>query len=248
MSLEDVERALTDIGYGYRPSTAAVAIENTHNICGGTCLSPTYVKGVADLAHKHGTAAFCDGARLFNAAIAQDVTLSALTAPLDAVSISLNKAVGAPYGAILCGSKALIERARFHLRSLGGHSVHRAGMFAAAVLVGLKNVTAQISRDHMAARALGQALQEVSGIVVDVATLQTNIVRVKIEADWTAQEVTERLSLRGIGAGVLERDAIKFVTHREFDISQIPNVVEALKESLNPELSDRESMGASHER
>lgn len=234
LPIDKVERALLDIGYGYRPQTALVAVENTHNISGGTCLEPTYLTELSELVRAQGAKLFCDGARLFNSAVAQGVEVSELTADLDAISFSLNKGLGVPYGAILCASSEIVARARFHLRSLGGHSVHRAGMFAAAALVALKNEIPQLTKDHMSARALADALSPLDGIEIDAETVQTNIVRVNIDqvTGHSAEEVVNGLNTKGIGAGVLEYDALKFVTHREFDPDAIPLVVSAVESVL----------------
>ena len=53
-----------------------------------------------------------DGARLMNAAIAQQLTAAEITDPFDSVSLCLSKGLGATVGSVLVGSKALIDKAR----------------------------------------------------------------------------------------------------------------------------------------
>ena len=94
-----------------RSRVGAFLLENTHNRGGGAMLSPAYTQEVCAVAHAHGIGVHLDGARLFNAAVAQSCPPAALAAPCDTVAISLNKGLGAPLGAILAGPRSLIERA-----------------------------------------------------------------------------------------------------------------------------------------
>jgi threonine aldolase len=232
LPLEGLEGLLEAGPYVERPAVAAIAIENTHNVAGGACLSATYVEAVAELARRERLALYVDGARLVNAAVAQDVALSALAAPADAVAISLNKGLGAPYGSILAGGRALIERAREHVWSFGGHSVHRAGIFAAAALVALETGFAEVERDHATAHALATELAAVEGVSVDLELVRTNLVRVDLDDELVGSAVVERLGELGVGAGLSEPQAIRFATHRGFEAGEVSTVRDALAEAI----------------
>lgn len=107
---------------------------------------------VSQVAHDHGAAVFVDGARFFNSAVAQGLSLRELAAPVDALSLSLNKGLGAPYGSLLCGSAEFIEQARENHRMLGSHSIHKEGLFAAAAIVALETMIPRLAEDHARSR------------------------------------------------------------------------------------------------
>jgi threonine aldolase len=215
--------------YDVRPKIAVLALENTHNVCGGACLSLAYAEEVRNLAHAYDVRLFVDGARIMNASIAQDVPLKLLAGAADAISMSLNKGLGAPYGGILAGSRETIELARNHLAMFGGHSVHRAGMFAAAALVALEQGPAQIERDHAAARQLAEELSTVNGIEIELSGVQTNLIRVELSNPMLqAADVVASLAALGIGASLCDPHAIRFATHRGFD----PAATEAVRVGL----------------
>ncbi len=125
---------------------ALLILENTHTRAGGTTLSVELTTELAAAAKRHDCRVHIDGARLLNAAVALGVPPADLAAPANSVVISLNKALSAPFGAVLAGSEAVVERARLMAHRLGGGSVHRAGIAAAAGLVALDTMVGQDRR------------------------------------------------------------------------------------------------------
>ena len=232
MAVTDVETAILETGYGFQPRTSLVCLENTHNIAGGVALPPEYMIRVSRAAHEHGAAVFVDGARLFNAAVARGVSLREMAAPVDALSLSLNKGIGAPYGSMLCGSAEFIEGARKNHSVLGSHSIHKEGMFAAAAIIALETMIPRLAEDHARARRLAGLLCEMEGIRVDMETVQTNIMRVEIDCMTPANFTTDVLAR---GAGVLELDAgsVKFITHHGISDADIDAVAEIVRDVLN---------------
>jgi threonine aldolase len=84
--------------------TGLLCLENTHNMCGGRVLSPATLVELSAYARKRGIPVHMDGARLFNAAVALQVSVSELAAPVDSVMFCLSKGLSAPVGSILAGS------------------------------------------------------------------------------------------------------------------------------------------------
>ena len=142
---------------------ALLMLENTHTRAGGTALSVELTAGLAAAAKRHDCRVHLDGARLVNASVALGVPLADLAAPANSVALSLNKGSSAPFGAVLAGSEAVVERARLMLHRLGGASVHRAGIAAAAALVALDTMVDRIADDHRRARELADRLAAVAG-------------------------------------------------------------------------------------
>ena len=155
---------------------ALLILENTHTRAGGTTLSVELTAELAAAAKRHDCRVHIDGARLLNASVALGVPPADLAAPANSVVISLNKALSAPFGAVLAGSEAVVERARLMAHRLGGGSVHRAGIAAAAALVALDTMVDRIADDHRRARELGVLLAAIPGVRLQPETVETNIV------------------------------------------------------------------------
>jgi threonine aldolase len=202
---------------------ALLILENTHTRAGGTTLSVELTAELAAAAKRHDCRVHIDGARLLNAAIALGVPVAELAAPANSVVISLNKALSAPFGAVLAGSEAVVERARLMAHRLGGGSVHRAGIAAAAALVALDTdaldtVVDRIADDHRRARELAALLAAFPGVELRPELVETNIVLADVSGTGLTSEELIPL-LDGAGLRVFERDhtRIRFVTHRLVD-------------------------------
>jgi threonine aldolase len=206
-----------------------LVLENTHTRAGGTVLSVDETEGLADAAKRHDCRVHIDGARLVNAAAALEVPLADLAAPANSIAFSLNKGLSAPMGTVLVGSVAVVDRARTMLHRLGGSSVHKAGIAAAAGLVALDTMLDRIGEDHARARDLAERLAVIPGVAVDPDAVETNIVL----ADFTgtglaAYDLLALIEAEGVRA--MERDAarLRFVTHRlisDDDVATAASVV-----------------------
>jgi threonine aldolase len=209
-----------------------LVLENTHTRAGGTVLSPELTRDLAAAALGNGARVHLDGARLGNAAVALDVPLAALAAPADTVAFSLNKGVGAPMGTILAGSALAIDGARTNLRRLGGASVHKAGIPAAAALVALETLSERLADDHRRARELGALLSEIPGLRLEPERVETNIVLVDVGGTGLLpDELLPLLAAAGVRA--LERDTsrIRLVTHGglgDADVQRAAEIVAAV--------------------
>ncbi|MDQ6857001.1 MAG: beta-eliminating lyase-related protein, partial [Candidatus Dormibacteraeota bacterium] len=87
----------------HHPTSRLLWLENTHGGRGGIAASATVVDAAAEAAHGAGLRVHCDGARLFNAAVALQVDASSLVASCDTVSVCLSKGLGAPVGSVVSG-------------------------------------------------------------------------------------------------------------------------------------------------
>ena len=141
----------------------------------GTVMPLAAMRTVRALTRRHGIAVHLDGARLFNAALALGVPAAALAAEADSVTFCLSKGLGAPIGSVLCGSADFIDRA-LHLRKRMGGGMRQVGVLAAAGLVALDSGVARLQEDHDNAKLLATLLAEIPGVVLDVASVQTNMV------------------------------------------------------------------------
>ena len=155
--------------------TRLVALENTHNHCGGRVLDQRRVLAVREFCDRHALLMHLDGARLFNAVVASGVPAAELAAPFDSVSICLSKGLGAPVGSVLVGKSDFIGRARRARKLLGG-GMRQAGILAAAGLFALTHNIDRLADDHRRCRKLAERIARAPGLAVNLDAVQTNMV------------------------------------------------------------------------
>lgn len=210
------------------PGAALLALENTHNAGGGVYYTPDEMAALHALAREHGVPVHVDGARIFNAAVAQGVPLEALTRHAESVQICLSKGLCAPVGSVLVGDAEFIAEARRYRRLLGG-GMRQAGVIAAAGIVALKHMVERLVEDHENARLLAAAAAE-TRLAVDLATVQTNIVRLGVGGlGLSAAEFVSRLREHGVLANASAPDAVRLVTHRDVTRVQAQAAGEVLR-------------------
>jgi threonine aldolase len=231
---EQVQAALRPANI-HVPPTGLVCFENTHNRHGGTCCTPEEIAAVAAVAHPAGVPVHIDGARLFNAAVALKRDPREFAAPADSVTFCLSKGLGAPVGSVVCGSAAFVERAR-RVRKMVGGGLRQAGILAAAGLVALERMVDRLADDHAHARRLAEALAALPGLAVDLASVQTNIVIVRIDRGEPARstaataELVTGCAARKVKVHAMGPTAIRCVTHKDVDAEDVRRAVDAFRE------------------
>lgn len=233
LRLDDIRAAIRADDPHY-PVTRLISLENTHNRCGGVALTVAYCRAVGELAREHGLYLHLDGARLFNAAVALGVSPAELAAPFDSVTFCLSKALCAPVGSLICGSRAFISRAHRIRKQLGG-GMRQAGILAAAGIVALEQMVDRLSEDHARARLLAAKLAELPGVVLDRGMPQTNMVYISIAGDTspTAGQIQEHLAAHGIKVDPTGPRHFRLVTHYWIDDQAVQRTVQAFRSVLN---------------
>ena len=234
LPLDQVEAAIRGSDQ-HEPRTRLIAIENTHNRCGGTVLSPQYMREVRVLADRRGLQVHLDGARIFNATIALGVDVKELTQYVDSVTFCLSKGLSAPVGSVICGSKDFMARARRIRKQLGG-GMRQAGILAAAGIVALEKMVDRLAEDHANARRLAESLADMPGFIVDLDRVQTNILffelapNVKVNADVVTQRMLEQ-KVKLLSPGVHFR-RFRAVTHAWVDRADIDHALLAFRNAV----------------
>ncbi|MEA3400830.1 MAG: GntG family PLP-dependent aldolase [Armatimonadota bacterium] len=232
MDPDDVEAAISDGSNVHKGATGIVELENTHNMAGGVALSTEQTRALCDVAHRHGLPVHLDGARIFNAAVAQGVDPAELVEPVDSVQFCFSKSLGAPVGSMICGDRELIERAR-GVRNLVGGAMRQAGVIAAAAIVALENTPQRLHQDHEHARTIAETLVELPGIHVDLDTVQTNMVYLQVRReDVDAPSLCRALEAYDILAIPRDDANIRLVTHVQVSDEDTERVCRALREVL----------------
>jgi len=221
------ERAYTVPG-GHRIATGGIAVENTHNMAGGTCWDRAQLADVVQTARQLGMATHLDGARIWNAAVATGVTEKELAAGFDSVSVCLSKGLGAPAGSCVAGSRALIK-ACHRFRKMYGGGMRQSGMLAAAGLFALEQHRGRLGEDHANAKALAEALAGAPGILVDLTRVQTNIVMIELERS-TARAVVELAREEGVLLGTAGAQRVRAVTHLDVDRDGVLRAAQVIAE------------------
>ena len=230
LRLEDIEAAIRPDNVHF-PRTRLICLENTHNMCNGTPLTPEYTAQVARLARQHGLKVHLDGARVFNAAAALGVNVKELVREVDSVMFCLSKGLCAPVGSLLCGDADFIAEARRARKVVGG-GMRQAGVLAAAGIVALERMTQRLEEDHRRARRLADGLAQIPG--VEVGPVHTNILYFWLteEATKTPEEVLDGLAERGIRVLGRENGQFRAVTHYWITDEDIDRTLQAMQEVM----------------
>jgi threonine aldolase len=207
------------------PPLSLVTIENTHMPASGRPLPAAEVTAVAAAAERHGLALHCDGARIFNAAVALGVPAPELAGPAETVMFCLSKGLAAPVGSLLAGPAAVIEAARDERARLGG-GMRQAGVIAAAGVVALQTMVERLAEDHARARRLAEAVAERFPDSLHPDDVQTNIVCA--DAAALPPDLLERLAALGVRAGTIDQATVRFVTHKDVDDADLDRAISAL--------------------
>ena len=212
----EIEKAIGPKIY-YRAPTGLVWIENSHNMAGGTVTPLRVLEEIWAGAQAAGLPVHCDGARVFNAAVAAGVSVAELTRGFDTVMFCLSKGLGAPVGSMLVGSRELIAEARSVRKALGG-GMRQAGILAAAGLLALEEGPQRLHEDHANVRLLAAAVAGSGGAEIDVEAVETNIAIFTLKDGGDAAEFVRALKEGGVLASAVGPHAVRLVTH--FDVSR----------------------------
>jgi len=231
MQLEDIRAAIRGIDDHF-PVTKLICLENTHNVCSGAPLSVTYTKEVANLARAHNIKLHIDGARIFNAAVAQGVEVQELVEDADSMSFCMSKGLAAPVGSVICGSKDFIDQARGIRKGLGG-GMRQAGIIAAAGIVALETMVDRLQEDHTNARLLADGIADLPGIILDPESIKTNIIYFDMDdAAMESADFLAALSTKGIQFFDTGPRRFRMVTHYGITAEDILYTIDGFKQTL----------------
>jgi threonine aldolase len=228
LSPDQVRAAIRPTGDLHMPRPRLVSVEQTTNIGGGRVWPLEQLRAVLLVAREHGLRAHLDGARLLNAVVASGVPAAEWAGDFDTAWIDFTKGLGAPVGACLAGSPELIAEAWRYKHMFGG-AMRQAGIVAAAGLYALDHHVDRLAEDHENARVLAEGLAELPGVVLDPATVDTNIVIFEVP-DGAAFRAG--LADRGVEMSALGERRVRAVTHLDVDRAGIDRALVAAKEAL----------------
>ncbi len=209
--------------------TSMVVVENTHNYAGGAVIRPDQVSALAKTAHEHGLKVHCDGARLFNAAVALDVPAKNLVKDVDSVMICLSKGLSAPIGSIVAGTEEFIHQAHRIRKKMGG-GMRQAGIIAAPGIIALEKMVTRLKEDHSNARLFYEKLSKIPRTVMEEPP-ETNILFIRLDKmHIDAMKFSEELKKRGVLVYGEYGTRIRFVTHRMVSREDVIRAAQAVED------------------
>lgn len=216
----------------HRAHTGLVALENTHNLGGGSVYPTAQAEEICDGAHSLALPVHLDGARVFNASVALGRPVAEITRKFDSVMFCLSKGLGAPVGSMLVGSRDFIQKAHRVRKILGG-GMRQAGVLAAAGLIALEESPKTLHVDHENAKVLAAGLAQIKGLRVDPKKVVTNIVIFDVEAARMAPAaICAALKERHVLANPFGKHTIRMVTHCDVDRAGVDRALAALRQIL----------------
>lgn len=224
ITAQQIETILRDEVY-YFPRSRLIALENTHNLAGGTLFPLEEMQRIRRLADRRGLLMHLDGARLWNASVAAGIAPREYARYFDSVSVCFSKGLGAPIGSAVAGSKGFVSQAR-RCRKMFGGGMRQAGIIAAAAIYGLQHHRERLAEDHLNARRLAEALHERGGIFIDLNTVQTNIVVLDIaKTKINVPQAIEALKKAGVLVSPFGATILRAVTHLDISKNDIERAV-----------------------
>jgi threonine aldolase len=209
-----------------------LSLEDTHNNAGGRVWPLDELDAVLAAAREHGLAVHLDGARLLNAAVAQGVPPGEIASRFDTVTLCLSKGLGCPLGALVAGSRELMERA-WREKHLFGGAMRQAGIVAAAGVYALDHHVDRLADDHARARTFAEGLVA-AGIPVDLERVETNFVQVDVGAlGLSAADALGRLRENGVGlSGTIHPHLIRGLMHLHIGDEEVERAVDGAAAAL----------------
>jgi threonine aldolase len=231
LTWEQVSRQIRALS-PYSAPTGLIALENTHNMWGGTLYTMSAIQEICDGARERGLKVHMDGARIFNAAAATGIPVCEIARPAETLMFCLSKGLGAPAGSVLAGPAPLIAKGRLYRKRLGG-GMRQVGVLAAACLIALEETPPRLVGDHANARFLAEGLARIPGITIDPSRVVTNIAVFDIGGTGVAPaEISARLKHRGVLINYINERQMRAVTHYDVDREACTRALEAMADAV----------------
>jgi threonine aldolase len=212
----------------YAPPQTLLEVEQTANTGGGAVWPLERLRAVAAIAHEQGMATHMDGARLMNAVVASGIPAAEMVADFDSVWLDFTKGLGAPLGAVLCGSKEFIGAAWRWKQRVGG-SMRQGGICAAACIHALDHHVERLAEDHGNAKRLVRGLAQIEGIVAEEP--ETNLVFFDTAAaGLTSAQLADRARLHGVALSTAGKHRVRACTHLDVNAEQVDEAVAVIRQ------------------
>ena len=211
----------------HKPVTRLISVENTANRGGGSCYEFAELQSIKEVCLRNNLQLHLDGARLFNAIVANSENPKDYGQLFDSISVCLSKGLGAPVGSVLLGGKDFIKRAR-RVRKVFGGGMRQAGYLAAAGIFALQNHVERLEIDHVHAKQVAAALlkKDFTGKMLPV---ETNIIIFEVTGNYTAKSLSEAFKLYDIQVTAISATQIRMVFHLDISEQMVKDTIKAIE-------------------
>ena len=210
------------------PRTKVIALENTHNLAGGTIYPIDEIAACRKVADEYGLKIHMDGARIFNASVASGVPVSEYYSLVDGLTFCFSKGLSAPVGSMVVGTKELLNSAH-RFRKMHGGGMRQTGVLTAACLVALDTMVERLADDHANARRLAIGIGALNEEATFPENVQTNMVLVKTEPlGLSPAQFVEALERDGVRCLAYHRGTVRMVTHKDVSADDIEEALERI--------------------
>lgn len=222
-----VEEAINPPDFYHSPLTSLVCLENTTNKGGGACYDLETIRSIRAVCDKHGLGLHLDGARLYNAIVANNHDPKDFGKEFDTISLCLSKGLGAPMGTVLIGNDNLMKNAMRVRKVLGG-GMRQVGYMAAAAFYALHNHVDRLKIDHERAKDIEKVLSE-HPLIKAVDHVETNIVIFNLQPHLDETKFMKDLEEKGIRISNMGNGKMRLVTHLDYTEDQHEYFLNTLK-------------------
>ena len=222
-----VAQAINNPSDVHKAYTSLVSLENTANRGGGACYDFAEFHNIKQVCQEHKLKLHLDGARIFNAVVANQEQAAAYGEVFDSISVCLSKGLGTPVGSVLAGNKDFIRKAR-RIRKIFGGGMRQAGYLAAAGIYALDNNIERLEEDHRHAQQLGEALVK-KDFTGEMLPVETNIVIFEVKGRFTPKELVATLQENGILSIAIAGTQVRLVTHLDISKEMIEEVIQVIE-------------------
>ena len=228
ITVEQIKQRINPSDFYHSPRTSLVALENTTNKGGGAFYSINAIEEISQLCRKENLPLHLDGARLWNAMVATNISPDFYGQHFDTLSICFSKGLGAPVGSALIGSQTTIDNA-LRIRKMLGGGMRQAGYLAAAAIYGIDHHWHRMQQDHDKAKSLGEVLSKVPGVRY-LAPVDTNIVIFELDSEARENQFMQHMQKNKIQLISMGSGKLRFVTHLDYTDAQHDYVLKCIKQ------------------
>jgi threonine aldolase len=232
ITTEQIEAIIRPSDHHY-PHSSIVALENTHNRGSGSIFPLQNMKSIYQLAQKHNLKVHLDGARLWHASAATNISMKEYCSYVDSVTVCLSKGLGAPIGSVVAGNSEFIDRVHRYRKLFGG-GMRQVGIIAAAGIFAIDNHFDRLIDDHKRAKKLATELNKLPGITINPDSVETNLVIYKMDLkkhtpeNWCKLMAEQEILMFPFG-----QDMVRMVTHLHITDNDIDKVINIYKKYWN---------------
>jgi threonine aldolase len=208
----------------HKARTSLVSVENTCNRGGGSCYDFKEFEAIKQVCQANNLKFHIDGARLFNAIVANKESAVDYGNIFDSISICLSKGLGTPVGSVVLGNKEFIYKAR-RIRKVFGGGMRQAGFLAAAGVFALQNNIERLALDHYHAKLIANTLENLH-YVDEVLPVETNIIIFSCKGKYNSKQLVDALKQHHILAYNISPTQVRLVVHLDISESMVSKTID----------------------